>query len=351
MDKAQYGNKSERITNIISMTENLSKTHGISSEETDTANYIIGLLSDICDELIVDKSGNVIGKILAEEDNAKTIMLEAHMDQIGLMISRIDDNGFLKFTCVGGVDERILPSADVVILGNEKINGVIFSTANDKEKNPEITDLRIDTGLSAEKVKNIVNVGDLAVINGSFLCLNNTICSGAAMDNKAGITAVIDAVLNLDCNKSKYNIILFFSVQEELGLHGVYSGLNNISPDVAIVVDVTHGETSDTKGDTGVFPLGCGAVICKGPNFDFNYSKSLTSLAKEKGIPYAIEVASGPSGTDAWAIQIADKGIPCTLISIPLKYMHTNIETFDVLDVIAVADIITAVLEGGISID
>lgn len=349
MTKEQYGNKSKRVENIVSITENLAKIHGISSEEYDTANFIIGLISDICDEIIVDKSGNVIGKITAEKDDAKTIMLEAHMDQIGLMISGIDDDGFLKFTCVGGVDERILPSSDVVIFGKEKIGGVIFSATNSKDKNPEIGDLRIDTGLSAEKLNNLVKVGDLAVINGDFLCLNNTIYSGPAMDNRAGIAAVIDSVLN--CHKSNYNIILFFSVQEELGLHGIYSGLNDISPDLAIIVDVTHGETSDTKGNTGVFPLGCGAVICKGPNFDFNYSKNLISLAKENDIPYAIEVASGPSGTDAWAIQIADSGIPCTLISIPLKYMHTNIETFDVSDVIAVADIITAVLEGGISID
>ena len=181
------------------------------------------------------------------------------------------------------------------------------------------------------------------------LCGN--IISGGAMDDRAGIAAIIKAIGCVDRAELCYNIRILFSVQEELGLHGVYSGINSSPPDAAIVIDVTHGTTSDTKDETGVFPLGSGAVICKGPNFDYNCSKQLIAIAKKRSIPYRIEVASGPSGTDAWAVQINGSGIPSMLISIPLRYMHTNVETLYLADIDAVSTLLAEAIKGGIVID
>ncbi|MBQ3573595.1 MAG: M20/M25/M40 family metallo-hydrolase [Clostridia bacterium] len=335
----------------LELIQELTALSGVSSKEKEVALFLENKLKGICDKVIVDKSGNVIGEIFAEKKGAKTLMLEAHMDRIGLMVSEIDKNGYLKFTNIGGIDERVLPFAEVVIEGREKVSGIIFVAEEEKETNPKIEQLRIDTGFSKAEIEKKVKIGDMVTVSSEITQLCGNIISGGAMDNRAGIAAVLEAIECVDRAELCYNIRVLFSVQEELGLHGVYSGINFATPDAAIVVDVTHGTTLDTKDEIGVFPLGSGAVVCKGPNFDYNYSKQLIAIAKSKEIPYRIEVASGPSGTDAWAVQINGEGISSMLISIPLRYMHTNVETLDLTDVDAVSALIAEAMKGGILID
>lgn len=323
---------------------------GISSGEGDIASYLKGVLVDLCDEVIIDKSGNVIGKILSRDDNAKTIMLEAHMDRVGLMVSHIDEDGYIKFTNVGGMDERVLLSAEVTICGKQNVSGIIFTNNKNSDKNSKIEEMLIDTGFSVEFVKDNISVGDLIYVKSELLPLYGTVVSGAAMDNRAGIACILDAIGKIDRSKLKYNIDILFAVQEELGLHGAYTGANLLNADAAIVIDVTHGSTPDAKDLTGVFKLGCGAVICRGPNFHYEYTNQLISLAEELILPYEIEVASGPSGTDAWAIQISGSGVPVMLVSIPLRYMHTNVETLDLRDILSISKLMVAALEGGITL-
>ena len=148
-----------------------------------------------------------------------------------------------------------------------------------------------------------------------------------------------------------YNIEVVFSTQEELGLHGAFAGIEPGAAEAAIAVDVTHGMTPDSKEEAGVFPLGSGAVICRGPNLHYDYTRQLIKTAEEKSIPYEIEVASGGSGTTAWAIQTIGNGIPVMLISIPLRYMHTNVETLKLSDVKAVSDLIFEAVSGGVKLD
>ncbi len=335
----------------LELIQELTALSGVSSNEKEVALFLENKLKRICDKVTVDKSGNVIGEIFAEKKSAKTLMLEAHMDRIGLMVSEIDKDGYIKFTNIGGIDERVLPFADVIIEGRERVSGVIFVSEEDAETNPKIEQLRIDTGFSKAEIEKKVKVGDMVTVSSKITQHCGSIVSGGAMDDRAGIAAVFEAIERVDRAELCYNICILFSVQEELGLHGVYSGINSVAPDAAIVIDVTHGTTSDTKDEIGVFPLGSGAIVCKGPNFDYQYSKQLIAIAKSKGIPYRIEVASGPSGTDAWAVQINGAGIPSMLISIPLRYMHTNIETLDLSDVDAVSALIAEAMKGGIVID
>lgn len=341
-------NTAARIAELI---QELTRLGGVSANEKEIALFLEKELKGICDKVTVDKNGNVIAEIFSEKKSAKTLMLEAHMDRIGLMISCIDDDGYLEFTNIGGMDERVLPSAEVVIYGREKVLGVIFSNENDIETNPKIEQLRIDTGFSKADIEKKIKVGDMAIVSSEVTHHCGSIVSGGAMDDRAGIAAVLEAIKRVERTELSYNICVLFSVQEELGLHGVYSGINSIDADAAIVVDVTHGTTLDTKDEIGVFPLGSGAIVCKGPNFDYGYSKQLIELAKREKIPYKIEVAAGPSGTDAWAVQITREGIPSMLISIPLRYMHTNVETLDLADVDAVATLIAEVMKGGVLID
>ena len=341
--------------NLKFNTENLLKEltiiDGISSGEKNIADKLIPYLNSICDTVDKDAHGNLIGYINTKKDNAKTIIFEAHMDRIGLMVTKICADGRLKFTNIGGVDERILALSEVTVLGKKHINGIIIpEDSNDTSNNYKIENLKIETGLTEKEVKTSVKVGDLILINSEYTKLCNNVVSGGGFDNRAGIVSILKAVNQIDRNNLKYNIIILLTVQEELGLYGAYLAGKNIDADAAIVVDVTHGETNDTKGFTGVFPLGCGAVICRGPNLHYTYTKQLIDASEKNNIPYRIEVASGSSGTNAWALQTSSNGIPSMLISIPLRYMHTNVETLKIDDINAIADLLTVAAEGGIDI-
>ncbi len=341
--------------NLKFNTENLLKEltiiDGISSDEKNIADKLIPYLNSICDTVDKDTHGNLIGYINTNKDKAKTIIFEAHMDRIGLIVTKICADGNLKFTSIGGVDERILALSEVTVLGKKHINGIIIpEDSNDASNNYKIENLKIETGLTEKEVKTSVKVGDLILINSEYTKLCNNVVSGGGFDNRAGIVSILKAVNQIDRNNLKYNIIILFTVQEELGLYGAYLAGKNIDADAAIVVDVTHGETNDTKGFTGVFPLGCGAVICRGPNLHYTYTKQLIDASEKNNIPYRIEVASGSSGTNAWALQTSSNGIPSMLISIPLRYMHTNVETLKIDDINAIADLLTVAAEGGVDI-
>ena len=149
-----------------------------------------------------------------------------------------------------------------------------------------------------------ISIGDKAIIDSGFIeLMGNSVCSGA-MDNRAGVTAVLYALKKIDRTKLKYNIKILFSSEEELGLHGGYTGTLDTTADAAIVVDVTHGMTPDSKDMVGVFKLGCGAVICRGPNLSFKHTKKLIELADKQDIPYEIEADSQRNNrmgnTDEW---------------------------------------------------
>lgn len=350
MSNLKYKCNADRTERLSRLVAELTSLYGVSTDEHRISAALKQGLLAFCDAVETDKTGNVTGHIFSDS-KAKNLMLEAHMDRIGLIISGIEKDGSLKFESVGGVDCRILPAAEVVILGKEQVNGIVFRAKHDKDKNTQIKNMRIDTGLSAENVKKFISVGDMAVFKGNAIRLCGNKMSGAAMDNRAGIAAILESLRRIDRGKLKYNISVLFSVQEELGLHGAYTGTYSLNPDAAIAVDVTHGSTPDSENETGVFPLGSGAVICRGPNFHYEYTKQLLELAENIDIPHTIEVASGPSGTTAWAIQITNSGIPVMLVSIPLRYMHTNVETLDIKDIDAISELIKTAAEGGIRLD
>ncbi len=336
----------ERIFNCVNVT-------GISSQEQGIANYLLNELWALGMDAEVDEVGNVHGRMLCEKENAKTILLEAHMDQIGLMVSGIDDNGYIKFTALGGVDERILCGAEVEIQAKTPVYGVIGAcrhTANDNKpiKNPKIDELRIDIGFGRKEAEARVKIGDAIALKDTPQMLLGDKISSIALDNRAGVAAILDSLNRAKSKSLPYHIDVLFSVGEELGLQGTYKCADAIRADAAIAVDVTFGKTPDTKDSIGVFPLGCGAVICRGPNLHYEYTKQLLNLAKEQGIPYEIEVAAASTGTTAWALQTSGCGVPTMLISIPLRYMHTNVETLALCDVQAVSDLLFAAVTGGV---
>ncbi len=337
---------------ICDMLIELGKINGISGFEKDIKAKAKELLASFGYKAWESRTGSVIGFRSCGRENAPKLLIEAHLDQIGLMVTEIDENGFVSFTNIGGVDTRILSGSEVYILGREKVYGIVgalpphLKGKDDKDRLPKISELLIDTGMGRAELCKRVEVGDAIIMKSEFTSLLNNECFAAAMDNRAGMTAVLSAAGELD--DPKYDIYIAFCTEEELGLHGAYTVSGEIQPDLAVVVDVTHGMTPDTKDETGVFKTGSGAIICRGPNFDAVLSKALVEGAKKNNIRYDIEVASGNSGTNAWAVQTARGGVKALLISIPLKYMHTSVEALDINDIEETARLIKIICEGGL---
>ncbi len=337
---------------ILNTIKDLTGEPGISGFEKEFSEQICEKLREYCHEVRVFDSGSVLGFINSGKENAPTVMLEAHLDRIGLIVSNVDENGFVGFRTLGGVDERILPAGQVRIFGKEEVFGIIGAKPphlmNKGEENDglDIKDMLIDTGLSGEDAREKISVGDPILLESEFRCLLGNRISSGALDNRVGMATIFACLEDLKGKDVPCNLQVAFASGEELGLHGAYGIVGEKTPDIAVVIDVTYGETPDAD-KTETFPLGCGAVICRGPNLHYEMTKKVMEIAGENGIPYEIEVAPGNSGTNAWAIQTSGKGVPCVLLSIPLKYMHTTVETVDIEDVQNVCRLISEIVCGG----
>lgn len=330
----------------------LTKFPGIAGFEEAFAEIVCEKLREYCDDIRITKTGNVVGEIKSKNESAPTIMLEAHLDRIGLIVKSIDENGFVGFGTLGGVDERILPAAEVCILGKQEVFGIVgakpphLMSKDEADEGLKIKDMLIDTGLSGDELKALVRIGDPILLKSEFAELSENRVSSAALDNRAGMSVVFDCLERLKGAELPCNLQIAFAKGEELGLQGANTIIGENKPDLAVVLDVTYGRTPDA-GKNGTFPLGCGAVICRGPNLHYEMTKKVIEVAKTKGIPYEIEVASGSSGTNAWAIQVSRGGVPCVLISIPLRYMHTTVETVDLRDMENVSKLLVEIVSGG----
>ena len=324
----------------------LSDMRGISGYEYRINEKIKEMIAPYCDDVRIDALGSVIAFKKGKKSNT-SIMLEAHCDEIGLMISDIDERGFLSFVNVGGVDQRILPSAEVIIHGKKDIKGVIGAkpphvlSADEAEKSIKIKDMAIDTGLDAEEVKENVSIGDSVTFSQSAGKLLNETYSGKTLDDRAGVAAVIEVFKRV--KEIDADLYASISVQEEVGLRGAKATAFEINPDMAIAIDVCHAQTPDNSKNA--FEAGSGTVITIGPNIHPKISDKLFEIAKKYEIKTNTDVDSGDTGTDAWAIQIARCGIPTGLLSIPLKYMHTSVETMDMKDFEATVTLLERVVK------
>ncbi|MBR4720408.1 MAG: M20/M25/M40 family metallo-hydrolase [Clostridia bacterium] len=302
------------------------------------------MLSPYCNEVKIDTLGNVIAVKYCGKPNAKKLLIEAHIDEIGLMVKNIDENGFITFVNVGGVDARILPAMEVIVHGKKDLKGVIgakpphiMSDGEDK-KSVKIEDMSIDTGLSFEEVKKQVSVGDSISFSTVAEELADGQITGKSLDDRASIAVLIDVMKNI--SNLAVDVYAVCSVQEEVGGFGAMTASFSVEPDFAIAIDVCHGITPDNS--YCAYEIGGGAVITCGPNIHPKMYELLTNAAKKHNIKFQIDVDGGNTGTDAWQIQVVREGIPTGLLSIPLKYMHTLVETISISDAEDVAKLITA---------
>ena len=304
------------------------------------------LLSPYVHEISTDAMGNLIAVKRCGKQGAKKLMLNAHMDEIGMIITGID-KGFLRFSNLGGIDPRMLPAREIKVLTDPPIFGVIDTmpphalSDDDMDKAIDSKKLFIDIGLSDEDAKKRVPLGTAAVFAGGVDELTENVLCGKALDDRACVAIVLKTMEVLSEKELDVDVYCLISTQEEVGSRGAISGTYGINPDYAVAIDVTHAATPDSKkGET--LEMRKGAAIGIGPNMNRKITNRLIALAEKKSIPHQFEVMGGSSGTDGWVIQVCREGVSTAVVSLPIKYMHSPVETMDISDADAIVSLLTA---------
>ncbi|MCC5909882.1 MAG: M42 family metallopeptidase [Clostridiaceae bacterium] len=323
---------------IKDITKVLSEASGVSGNESDVAELIKKYFQEYVDNIEIDKLGNLICFKKSSKENANKIMLAAHMDEIGLMVKDVDDKGYIKFTNIGGIDQRTLLCQEVIIHGSEKIYGVIgvtpphLTTNEERNKALTIEDLTIDVGLDKDEVDKVIKIGDIITFKRSITFLLNDWVAGKALDDRAGIVALLVCLKELKNLKHDVDVYCVATSQEEVGTRGAITSTYGVNPDIGIAIDVGFGKTPElNKFDT--IEMDKGPAITMGPNIHPKLFKKLKEVAKENFIEYQIDVEPGKTGTDAAAIQVSQEGVATGLLSMPLRYMHTSVETISLKDI------------------
>ncbi len=324
--------------NITENLQYLSELVAIAGFEKASAEKVAELFKGYCDYVEVDKFSNVICIKKGTSEKAKKIMITAHIDEIGFLVRSVDEKGFVGITSIGGIDSKILLAQEVIIHGKQEIIGIIGATpphlmkAEDSNKPVKINDLFVDTGFSGNELKEIVSVGDTVSFKSKFTIMNEQKVSGKSLDNRASVACMLEILNRLKNIKHENDIIFVASTQEETSLVGVKTAAYSLLPDAAIVIDACHGDIPDLSKDYSSTP-GKGPEISIGPNLHPKMVNKLFELGKEYCILFQKMVEAGDTGTEAWATQVSTKGIPTALLSIPIKYMHTAVETLNIEDI------------------
>lgn len=317
----------------------LSDGSTVSGHEHRINDSIIYAFEKYSDQTTVDSLGNIISLKRSKNNSTNLkIMLAAHVDEIGLMVKYIEDNGFIRFTNIGGIDPRTILGQEVIVHGKEDLFGVIGSKPPHLQESSEINkaikmeDMVIDLGYSKEQLEKLINIGDVITIKRDLKYLQGNRLTGKALDDKAGIAAMYECAKELSNIGHEADIYFVSTVQEEVGLRGAFTSTYRINPDIGIAIDVGFGSTPElSKSDT--LEMGKGPGITIGGNIHPGLRDHLVEIAKEYNIPFQYEITPGPTGTDGRAMQITREGIPTLCLSIPLRYMHTSVEVVDTVDI------------------
>ena len=322
---------------------------GVSGDEFEASEKAAELLREYTDDVIVDDFGNVIGRINSDNPNAKTLLLDAHIDSVGLIVTYIEDNGFLRVGACGSPDVRTMLAQSVTVHGRKKLMGVVSTLPPHVKKGsgvPEITDISIDVGMDKDWAETVISQGDRVTVNSSFRELCGDMVSAAAIDDRSGICAILAALDMLKGKPLPCNLVVCFSAQEETGERGVKQAAARIQPDEAIAVDVSFGRTPDSN-PSETAEIGSGVMIGFSASLDKKMSNTLRDIAIRENIPFTCEVMPSSTGTNADAIGVSGRGVRCCTLSFPIRYMHTPIECVNIKDIEAVSKLICAYVCGG----
>ncbi len=303
-------------------------------------------------EVAGDVMGSSVARVAGTADGP-LLAVVGHIDEIGLIVSHIDDDGFLRFAGVGGWDPVVLVGQRVEIATRDgALAGVIgkkpihLMKEDDRKAVPKVTDLHIDVGATdGDEARKLVRIGDVAVIAGEPIELQGGRLASRSMDNRLGCFVAYEAArLVAEAGGAPGEVAAVAAVQEEITFGGASTTAFSLRPDVAIAVDVTFAtdQPGIELGEITKHGLGSGAVITRGSTLHPDVTEGLIAAAEAEDIPYVVESSTRATGTDADAIHISRAGIPTGLVSIPLRYMHSPVELVDVADVEACAKLIAA---------
>lgn len=321
------------------LLERLISIPGVSGTEGAVADAVAEAWSPLCDAIERDALGNVTGLLRADAGpDAPTLLFAAHTDEIGLVVTRIEEDGFLRVARIGGIDPHYLPAMAVRVHGRQTLPGLIgtlpphLTTPESREKPLALDQAFIDVGLPEARVREMVAVGDRVTAEAAPQRLLGEVLTGKALDDRAGVAALHEALIRLRERRRAVHVAFVATVQEEVGLRGAATAGFGHAPAVAVAVDVGHARAPGVS-EPDASTLGKGPVVAQGGNFHPAVVAQLLTVARAEGVPLQREYVPGASGTDAWAIQVAAAGVPCGLLSLPLRYMHSPVETLDLRDV------------------
>ena len=318
---------------------------GTVTEARDTARGILGKYAE------VKNVGNlsVVGFIKGKSDY--TILLDAHIDQIGMIVTDVDEEGFLTVSNSGGIDIRVLPARAVTVHGKEIIPAVFCSTPPHLSKGEteytDIAEIKLDTGLG-EKAKEIVSIGDYVTFSAKPTPLSGDLVTGRSFDDRSGVACLLEVAKRLSNKELPVSVAILLSDGEELGMRGATTASFDINADEAIAVDVSFGDGIGIS-ETECGKLSKGAMIGVSPVLCRDVSDRLIDLAEKNGIKYQLEAMGGKTGTNADVISVSRGGVKSCTVSIPLRNMHTEVETLSLQDLNSVCDLLEKyILSGGL---
>ncbi|MBI4603285.1 MAG: M42 family metallopeptidase [Planctomycetes bacterium] len=339
----------------LALLKRLCETPGAPGHEERVREIVVSVLGPSCDEVSTDALGNVIGLRRARRvppgQKVRKLMLSSHMDEISFLVTHVDDQGFVRFTPLGGFDPKTLTAQRVIVQGKRDLLGVVGSkpihimTEEERKAAPKLEDYFVDVGLPPEEVRALVSVGDAITRQRELVEVGDAL-SGKSFDNRMGVFVMLEAVAALDHHE--VDVYAVASVQEEIGIRGATVAARNIDPDIGMALDITvANDVPEAKAHEHITRLGRGAaikvmdssVVCNA-----RVVAHLKALAQEHGIPFQVEVLTR-GGTDTAALQRSGKGAAVGCISIPTRYVHSVIEMCHKADIRAAIDLLRAFIE------
>lgn len=337
-------------SNARSFLDALLSTPGVSGYEQAVQAVVRDYVAPFADDVRTDLHGNVIATV--NEGGGPTLMLDGHCDQLGMIVSHIDDSGYLFFQTVGGWDPQQLVGQRVTVWCEDgQVGGVISRKAihllTDEEKKAVVDpkNMWIDIGAtSREDAESVAAIGDAVTVQLGLQEMRNGLANAPAMDNRTGVWVVFEAMRRAAGKGMSCRLVVASTVQEEIGMRGARTAAYGIDPDVAIAVDVTHatdcpGIDKRQRGDIG---LGKGPVILRGPNVNPRVGTRLTELAETEKIPYQVAALGRAAPNNSNALQITRAGVATGLVQLPNRYMHSAVETVSFADLDGAADLLAA---------
>lgn len=314
---------------VFNIVKELSEFPAPSGYERFLSERIKTRISRYVDEVKIDESGGVIA--IRKGKGRKKLLLTAHIDEIYMYVKKISYGFAIVET--HGIDKKLLQGQEVYVIkeNGEKIEGIIGMVPPHLKGETRMSDIYVDLGEDVGKLN--IEKGNIITFKGKFSVLNKTKCSSKSLDNRAGASVLLLLIEKLSKTLYYKDLIFFFNAQEETGGTGVVGKTFEIHPDESIIVDATFAKSFYTKEEISDIELGKGPAIGVGPFIDRKIKDRLLRVCKKHKIPFQIEVLPSRTGTDLDRITLLREGIPCGLISIPLRYMHTPCEVVDVRDI------------------